>query len=116
MKYHHCLLDGMAGASLATARLDLDPDADGPLVPFPSEVESRAGDVSTLDVVGGVAQRWLTGPRRQLAFGSVAMDDVRRVKGMAEAMGARRIQSLGGRCGVVERLEQTGPQPEPARA
>lgn len=124
MKYHHCLLDGIAGAGLATALLDLDPDADGPLVPCPSEEESRAGGISGLDIVGGIASRWVSGPfnygryglglaakgatmltrmirdndsrtilrgprtslnqtigpRRQLAFSSVAMTDVRTLK------------------------------------
>ncbi len=123
MKYHHCLLDGMAGAGLATALLDLDPDADGPLVPMPGEEESRAGGISGVDIAAGVAGRWVTAPfgygryavgmaakglalarhlarsdagsnlmgpktslneavshRRQLAFTSVAMDDVKRLK------------------------------------
>ncbi|HYF45644.1 MAG TPA: wax ester/triacylglycerol synthase domain-containing protein, partial [Acidimicrobiales bacterium] len=43
MKYHHCLLDGMAGASLATVLLDLEPDATEPLLPPPSEEERTAG-------------------------------------------------------------------------
>lgn len=34
MKYHHCLLDGVAGASLATVLLDLEPDPD------PSEADA----------------------------------------------------------------------------
>ncbi len=38
LKYHHCLLDGMAGASLATVLLDLEPDATEPWVqPLPPE-------------------------------------------------------------------------------
>lgn len=43
MKYHHCLLDGMAGASLATVLLDLEPDATEPLLPPPSLEEQTAG-------------------------------------------------------------------------
>lgn len=46
MKYHHCLLDGVAGASLATALLDLEPDATKPLLPPPSEEEQTAGPAS----------------------------------------------------------------------
>jgi diacylglycerol O-acyltransferase len=42
MKYHHCLLDGVAGSSLATALLDTAPDADPPQIPSLDEVE-RAG-------------------------------------------------------------------------
>jgi len=124
MKYHHCLLDGMAGAGLATALLDLEPDAIGPLVPFPSAEESTAGPLDPLSLLGGVAARWATGglgyarfgwglaakgitladrfardedartvlrgprtrlnaavgPRRQLAFSSIAMADVKRLK------------------------------------
>ena len=33
LKFHHCLLDGMAGASLATVLSDLSPDAEHPPVP-----------------------------------------------------------------------------------
>src|ERR1700758_3819600 len=43
LKYHHCLLDGVAGASLATVLLDLEPDATTPLAPLPSEEEMTAG-------------------------------------------------------------------------
>lgn len=155
MKYHHCLLDGVAGASLATALLDLDPDADGPLVPFPSPDESRAGDISTLDILGGIASRWTTGPfnygryglglatkglmmaghmlrddetraivrgprtsinaavgpRRQLAFASVAMDDVRRLK---DAHGVKVNDVVLALCGTALRgyLDGRGELPE----
>ena len=43
MKYHHCLLDGVAGASLATVLLDLEPDATEPLMPPPADEERTAG-------------------------------------------------------------------------
>jgi diacylglycerol O-acyltransferase / wax synthase len=43
LKYHHCLLDGVAGASLATVLLDVEPDATTPLAPLPSPEESKAG-------------------------------------------------------------------------
>jgi WS/DGAT/MGAT family acyltransferase len=43
MKYHHCLLDGVAGASLATVLLDLEPDATAPLMPPPPADELSAG-------------------------------------------------------------------------
>ena len=41
MKYHHCLLDGVAGASLATVLLDLEPDATEPLMPPPTARGAR---------------------------------------------------------------------------
>src|SRR5579875_876039 len=40
MKYHHSLLDGVAGASLATALMDIEPDATEPLAEPPSDVSS----------------------------------------------------------------------------
>ncbi len=43
LKYHHCLLDGVAGASLATVLLDIEPDAATPLAPLPSLEERKAG-------------------------------------------------------------------------
>lgn len=43
LKYHHCLLDGVAGASLATVLLDIEPDATAPLAALPSPEESKAG-------------------------------------------------------------------------
>lgn len=144
MKYHHCLLDGLAGAGLATALLDLEPDADGPLVPFPSAEESTAGDVDPLDLLGGIASRWVTAPlsygrygvglaakgatmlarmvrddstrtvlrgprtplneavghRRQLAFASVAMADVRRLK---DAHGVKVNDVVLALCGTALR-------------
>jgi diacylglycerol O-acyltransferase / wax synthase len=33
MKYHHCLLDGVAGASLATVLMDLEPEPDPASIP-----------------------------------------------------------------------------------
>ncbi len=121
LKYHHCLLDGVAGASLATVLLDLGPDAPPP--PLPRIAPSAGSDPSGLELFGaalgpllraperalrlglGLAERGLTmaerlrhprnramlaapetpfngviGPRRALAFSSVAMGDVRAVK------------------------------------
>jgi WS/DGAT/MGAT family acyltransferase len=43
LKYHHCLLDGVAGASLATVLLDLEPDPVGVLADLPSAEQSSAG-------------------------------------------------------------------------
>lgn len=125
LKYHHCLLDGVAGASLATVLLDVEPGATEALVQLPTPEESSAGpepsDLSLLldtlrpDIrrplrlaryaTGMAAKGWsafthLTsnddnrailrapktpfnasiGPRRELAFSSVAMADVHAIK------------------------------------
>jgi diacylglycerol O-acyltransferase / wax synthase len=125
MKYHHCLLDGVAGASLATALLDLEPDATAPMVSLPSPEESHAGTapsdlnllahsvlnefrrpVQVAKYMTAMAGRGVTalnrirtdeenrailrapttpfnatiGPRRNLAFASVAMEDVLALK------------------------------------
>jgi diacylglycerol O-acyltransferase / wax synthase len=131
LKYHHCLLDGIAGASLATALMDLEPDpAPGSMLMVPPpEEEQRAGDdPGDLALVMGAvaagvrrpvhAARYLTslavkgsamvgtmrrvessrailrapktpfnaaiGPRRELAFASVSMADVRALKNLHE--------------------------------
>ena len=121
-KYHHCLMDGMSGASLAEQLMDLEPDPPEP-PPFegpvetpgdrePSEIELLArGLIPTVRTPGRMlryavrtAQRGITmatfarrnptpllgapatpfngqvHSRRTLAFGSVALSDVRRVK------------------------------------
>lgn len=125
LKYHHCLLDGVAGASLATVLLDLEPEADAPLVPLPGPEEAKAGpEPSDLQLMGRVVldqarrplrlARYITGmagksvaalqsmtgdeenrailkapvtpfngpvgPRRELAFASVSMEDVKALK------------------------------------
>ncbi|MGI9602882.1 MAG: WS/DGAT/MGAT family O-acyltransferase [Acidimicrobiales bacterium] len=123
MKYHHCLLDGVAGSSLASLLLDFEADAPMPEIPSDDEVD-RAGptpsDTELLARATGPvlatplraarymvkgAQRGATmvtmardgkgvmpldvpttvfngsvGPRRRLAFCSVALDDVKAVK------------------------------------
>lgn len=131
LKYHHCLLDGVAGASLATVLLDLEPDAVAPLAPLPSARDAAAGPepgdaelvVRTLvdqsrrplrlaRYAAGMAAKGLAafqsmrrdgenrailrapvtpfngpvGPRRELAFSSVAMADVH---GLKEAHGVK---------------------------
>ena len=125
LKYHHCLLDGVAGASLATVLLDLSPDATEPLAPLPTPDEASAGpEPGDLELLGQTlmtqARRPLRvarymnamaakgvaavnsiisheenrailkapvtpfnapiGPRRELAFASVAMEDVHALK------------------------------------
>lgn len=125
LKYHHALLDGVAGASLATVLLDLEPDAAQPLAPLPAPEDVRAGpepsDVALVArtlvdqtrrplrvarYLAGMAGKGLAavqsmtgdeenrailkapvtpfngpvGPRRELAFASLSMDDVHRIK------------------------------------
>ncbi|HMC38531.1 MAG TPA: wax ester/triacylglycerol synthase domain-containing protein, partial [Acidimicrobiales bacterium] len=125
LKYHHCLLDGVAGASLATVLLDLEPDATTPLAPLPSPEESKAGpEPSDWEILGRILLQQprrplhmaryanalagkgmaainsirndqenrailrapvtpfnaTIGPRRELAFSSVAMADVKALK------------------------------------
>ena len=125
MKYHHCLMDGMAGASLATLLMDLEPNPTETLVTIPPPEEQSAGhDPSNLEVlaraaleaarrparvaqylVGGVQKiaggavealrndesrailrapetpfNAPIGPRRSLAFTSVSMEDLRKLK------------------------------------
>lgn len=125
LKYHHCLLDGVAGASLATVLLDMEPEAGAPLAPMPSTEEIAAGrEPGDLELVGRAlldqARRPLRtarymgamlgkgaaafqsmtgdgenrailrapvtpfngpiGPRREQAFASVSMADVRALK------------------------------------
>ena len=121
-KYHHCLMDGMSGASLAEQLFDLEPDPPEP-PPFEGEVETPGdrepsdiellarGLIPTLRTPGRMlryaarsAQRGITmatfarrnptpllgapstpfngqvHSRRLLAFGAVALSDVRRIK------------------------------------
>ena len=127
MKYHHCLLDGVAGASLATVLMDLEPEPDpASIPPLPSPEEASAGPtpselelfgrglvpdlgvpVRTARYLGTTAARLGTmanflrrdersrtalmrapktpfnaavGPNRALAFASVSLEDVRKVK------------------------------------
>jgi WS/DGAT/MGAT family acyltransferase len=54
MKYHHCLLDGVAGASLATVLMDLEPEPDpAGIPPLPPPEEASAGPTpSELELFG----------------------------------------------------------------
>ena len=125
MKYHHCLLDGVSSASLATVLLDLEPDATEPFMPPPPEEEQKAGPgMPDGEMLGRVvaegaqrpfrAARYLAGgasklttaarhafgdelkhfaistpkvlfnkpvgPRRNLSFSSVSLDDIKKLK------------------------------------
>lgn len=70
-KYHHCLLDGMAGADLATTLFDLSPDATKPLVPAPTPEESTAGGVVASEMARSLLDR---GVRLPLSWGSYALN------------------------------------------
>jgi len=125
LKYHHCLADGVAGASLASALLDLEPEPAGSLLPLPSPEEASAGSApSDLELLArslrpdirrplrvarymsALATKGVTaitrihsdgenrailrapktpfnapiGPRRELAFSSVALEDLKSLK------------------------------------
>lgn len=125
MKYHHCLLDGISGASLATVLLDFAPDATEPMVAAPPPEDRVAGPqppdteivMRVLSEAArrpfratrymlGQAERLVTGarfaakdqrnramlnapalpfnaqigPRRALAFASVALQDLRQLR------------------------------------
>ena len=69
MKYHHCLLDGMAGASLATILMDIEPDATGPITPFPPPEEQTAGpEPGTLEIWARLATETARRPLRVLRY------------------------------------------------
>ena len=156
LKYHHCLLDGVAGASLATVVLDLEPDATEPLLPPPAEDERTAGpEPSNVQLLarpcgtgfrrpfrmarymGGLVAKGATmvdsvrkdeenrailrapetpfngsvGPRRELAFSSVAMADIHALK---EAHGVKVNDVVLAICGGTLRryLEKHDALPE----
>ena len=156
MKYHHCLLDGMAGASLATALLDIEPDATAPLLPPPTDEEQTAGPaesslrlladslrpdlrrpVRLARYVTGLAAKAVAavesvrndeenrailrapdtmfngsiGPRRELAFASVALADVHALK---EAHGVKVNDVVLAVCGGALRgyLDAKGALPD----
>ena len=74
LKYHHCLLDGVAGASLASVVLDLEPDATEPLLPPPPEGERTAGhDPSNVELLGAAIGTAVRRPIRMARyFGGLA--------------------------------------------
>lgn len=49
LKFHHALLDGVSGASLATVLLDIEPDAEVPEAP--DDIESAGPEPSTLGLL-----------------------------------------------------------------
>jgi diacylglycerol O-acyltransferase len=49
LKFHHALLDGVSGASLATVLMDMEPDADPPEIP--DEIETPGRDPSQWELL-----------------------------------------------------------------
>jgi diacylglycerol O-acyltransferase len=64
MKYHHCLSDGVSGASLATALMDLEAEPTASLLAPPSPEESEAGTANDLALLAGSIGRVLGAPAR----------------------------------------------------
>jgi WS/DGAT/MGAT family acyltransferase len=54
LKFHHALLDGMSGASLATVLLDLEPDGEPPTAP--DDVESAGPEPSSWELLAKSAR------------------------------------------------------------
>lgn len=87
MKYHHCLLDGVAGASMATALMDLEPEPAAPMVTPPTPEEASAGpDPSDAELVGsvlkaivqrpgGIARYLVNGAAKLAAMAGAAISD-----------------------------------------
>jgi diacylglycerol O-acyltransferase len=110
MKYHHCLLDGVSGASLATVLMDIERDATEPAVPFPPPEERTAGaEPSPVDLLARVATeavqrpfRWgrylVRGTRKLLAGADVLRRDYRPLLGPVTpfnaSIGPRRALSF----------------------
>lgn len=126
LKFHHALLDGMAGASLATVISDLSPDAECP--PIPEDIETAGPTPTDQELIlrsiipnartpfriaryiGEAANRGLAmldyqrksenppkmigvpktpwnekiGPRRNVAFASVSLDDAKALRAKHE--------------------------------
>ncbi len=82
LKFHHCLLDGVAGASLATVLMDLEPDADPP--PLPERLDRAGREPSSMELLARSAAPNLRVPMRIAQYGGalarrgVAMLDYRR--------------------------------------
>jgi len=109
MKYHHCLQDGVAGASMASALLDFAPDADPPVVPPEDEVERAGPPPSDLELLARAGTSGLLIPLRSAGYlartvrrGATMLSMVRRGRGMIPA----RVPttSLNGRVGPRRRL------------
>ena len=111
LKYHHCLLDGVSGASLATILMDVEPDATGPLVPPPPAEEQRAGaEPGTVAVVGRLATEVA---RRPLRTARYVLGGARKLAAGDDGTGSRR--GVPRRVATAADAVQQADRPAPAR-
>jgi len=68
MKYHHCLLDGISGASLASALLDFAPDAEPPPIPSGEEIERAGPPPPDLELLARAVGSALMTPLRSVGY------------------------------------------------
>lgn len=109
MKYHHCLLDGIAGSSLAAALLDFAPDAEPPTVPSDEEIERAGPPPSDLELLAQAAASALMTPLRSVQYATRSVQ--RGVTLVSEARAGRGVvpvsvphTSLNGSVGPKRRL------------
>lgn len=70
MKYHHCLLDGVAGASLATVLMDLEPEPASP-PETPADLKTEAGPApSNAGLLFDAARAVATRPVKMARYGA----------------------------------------------
>ncbi len=67
LKFHHCLLDGVSGASLATVLMDLE--ADSPPPQPPDEIEEAGPEPSSWELLAKSALPSVRTPGRMLQYG-----------------------------------------------
>jgi len=68
MKYHHCLLDGVSGASLATVLMDFVPDAERPQPPSEDEIVRAGPAPADTELVAHAALSALKTPFRAVEY------------------------------------------------
>ena len=109
MKYHHCLLDGMAGASLASVLLDFTADAEPPEIPPDHEIERAGPPPTNATLLAGAAASVAMTPVRSVSY--VARTAKRGITMMSMARSGTGIvpiqvpsTSFNGRVGPKRRL------------
>ncbi|MCU0273553.1 MAG: WS/DGAT domain-containing protein, partial [Acidimicrobiales bacterium] len=70
MKYHHCMLDGVAGAGLATVLLDLEQHPAEPPIPAEGNTENAGREPSDLELLTRGLFHAGTTPVRALRYGT----------------------------------------------
>ncbi|MDH3705731.1 MAG: wax ester/triacylglycerol synthase family O-acyltransferase, partial [Acidimicrobiia bacterium] len=68
MKFHHCLLDGVAGSSLASLLLDFEPDAEPPEIPPEDEVDRAGSAPSDAELLARSAVPVMATPMRAARY------------------------------------------------